>query len=536
MENSFKNKNLLVIIFEILIIVLGVGGITFATTKLINNSTTTLIETGKYNIDYVGDKEVMISDIEPMSDDLVNYNTSDNVIRIEFSLRSVASNKEDDLIYDIMLNEMEIDCSLLNKYTKWNLYKNGNLLSRGSLDPTFDGNVLTDSMRLTNIQEDLPSHNADYDKYVLIFWISESCDNLETCELIDQSNIANSKMNMNVFIALYSGAKKEFKRTPNYDGTCANKPDMYDNMVAVTYKNGQWVVADTTNSDKSNLWYSYSEGKWANAVVVNGSNNKYRQVGTKIESDDILAQYVWIPRYRYKLWNATDEVMDNYNAYDNGIDIIFENGLGNIKQDNYENGLYLTHPVFGNNLRGFWISKYEMSKNGDIYKFVPNVDSYRNDTIENYQNITSSLVNDYKLGKKAESHMINNLEWGATLYLSHSKYGVCSVDGCDSIGLNNSYTSGANKQDTTTRNVYGVYDMAGGSGEYVLGNYKIGSATNEVILSDGDTWYQGHGLISERDYIIRGGLERGMFYFGDISMSPVENGTRNVLISKTIEE
>ena len=133
--------------------------------------------------------------------------------------------------------------------------------------------------------------------------------------------------------------------------------------------------------------------------------------------------------------------------------------------------------------------------------------------------------------------MVNNLEWGATLYLSHSKYGVCNGDGCDSIGMNNSYTSGVNKQDTTTRNVYGVYDMAGGASEYVLGNYTVGSATSEVILNDGDTWYQGHGIISSRDYLVRGGLEKGLFYFGEIGMGAAEYSTRNVLINKSnVEE
>ena len=36
-DKSFKNKNILVIVFEILVIVLGVGGITFATSKLLND-------------------------------------------------------------------------------------------------------------------------------------------------------------------------------------------------------------------------------------------------------------------------------------------------------------------------------------------------------------------------------------------------------------------------------------------------------------------------------------------------------------------
>ena len=135
MDNSFKNKNALVIVFEVLVIVLGIGGITFATSKLLNDRTQTEIKTGEYNIDYVGDTELSFSEIEPMSDENINIDTKDNVIRLEFSLRGVSQNKNDDLIYDVMLNEMNIDCSLLNEYTKWNLYKNGKLISNGSLSP-----------------------------------------------------------------------------------------------------------------------------------------------------------------------------------------------------------------------------------------------------------------------------------------------------------------------------------------------------------------------------------------------------------------
>ena len=209
-DKSFKNKNILVIVFEILVIVLGVGGITFATSKLLNDRASTNIVAGEYNVDYIGDKELSFSEIEPMEDKLVNIDTRDNVIRLEFSLRGVSTNKKDGLIYDVMMNEMKVDCTLLNEYTKWNLYKNGKLISSGNLSPEFDGNVLGDTMRLTNIQEDLPKYNEEYDKYVLIFWISESCDDLLTCEKIDQSSIANSKMSMKVFIALYGGAKKKF--------------------------------------------------------------------------------------------------------------------------------------------------------------------------------------------------------------------------------------------------------------------------------------------------------------------------------------
>ena len=427
-----------------------------------------------------------------------------------------------------MLNEMDIDCSLLNKYTKWNLYKNGSLLSNGSLDPLFDGDVLAENMHLTNIQEDLPDYNEEYDNYVLIFWISESCDDLTTCELVDQSAILNSKMNMKVFIALYSGEKVKNERTPNLDGTCANKPELYNNMVPINYKDGVWAVADKNNAESINLWYSYANSKWANSVVVKNPN-KYKQVGTVIDDNDVLGYYVWIPRFRYKLWNSTNQVTDSYNAYDEGISIIFENGLNSI--NNTENDKYLTHPAFSDNLRGFWISKYEISKDDTTYKSVPNVESYRNDSLNNYQNIINNLSKDYKLNNTIDSHMVNNLEWGATLYLSHSDYGVCSGDGCSRIDTNNTYIAGNNKQDTTTRNVYGVYDMAGASSEYVMGKSSLGSATNEVFLENNDTWYNGNAFRSDRDYLIRGGMNRGMFYFGDISMSNVDYSTRSTLIN-----
>ena len=34
----------------------------------------------------------------------------------------------------------------------------------------------------------------------------------------------------------------------------------------------------------------------------------------------------------------------------------------------------------------------------------------------------------YNLMDKVDSHIVSNLEWGATLYLSHSKYGLCKDD------------------------------------------------------------------------------------------------------------
>ena len=136
------------------------------------------------------------------------------------------------------------------------------------------------------------------------------------------------------------------------------------------------------------------------------------------------------------------------------------------------------------------------------------------------------------LNDKINSHVVTNLEWGATLYLSHSKYGVCSLDGCKDIGINNTYISESNKQDTTTRDVYGVYDMAGGTYEYALGNGKLGTATSEVRINETDTWYNGIYFEINNNYILRGG--NGLFSTGDIGM--IDVSTRSVLTSKQKED
>ena len=274
-DRTFKTRNTLVLLFEIILIVVAIGGLTFATANLMRGSRTK-IDFGKYSVDYIGKTDIVINDLEPISDSLINYDTKDGVLRLEFSLRGVDTNENpENLIYDVMVSDINIDCSLLNEYTKWNLYKNGELLYNGNFSPKFDGNVLTDNVRLTETQQDLPLHNENYDKYVLIIWISEACEDLLNCERVDQSNIVNSVLDMKIFIAISGGEKVVYERIPNMDATCINKPELYDGMIPVYYDKGEWRVADGTNSNVDRSWYDYSNSKWANVVIVN--TDKYNE-------------------------------------------------------------------------------------------------------------------------------------------------------------------------------------------------------------------------------------------------------------------
>lgn len=304
--------------------------------------------------------------------------------------------------------------------------------------------------------------------------------------------------------------------------------------------------------------------------------------GSKVIAKDINAFYVWIPRYKYKVWNVTGENdIDSYDAYNKGIDITFETGtnssgtitcnenecfgdtlaLTKITKD--DNNKYYTHPAFSNTtkeLLGFWVSKYEVSTNtntcndkittGCSSKELPiesknGNSAWRNNYLSNYYQAT------LKLNDERDYHIIKNIEWGAISYLSHSKYGVCDNNSCKEIEFNKSYISGSNPNDSTTLNIYGVYDMAGSAIEYTMGNYAdnnndinlnntlfkdtpisnedydlytkdsfiLGDATKELLRENG-IWYGNtmNGVNEVNNWIIRGGNAsnnyKGIYAYG----------------------
>lgn len=297
--------------------------------------------------------------------------------------------------------------------------------------------------------------------------------------------------------------------------------------------------------------------------------------GGIVNLNDVKAFYVWIPRFKYMVWNVMGEKgIDTYNAYGKGINIVFENGTTNSGvircSDNKcfsdinktalissnDNGKYYTHPAFSKNsseLTGFWVGKYEVSTtstecnndniNGcnsdklDIYAKL-NYNVWRNNSLVNYYKAVSKMGDGY--------HIIKNTEWGAISYLTYSKYGMCTDNKCNNVMANDKYISGSSNSDTTTGNMYGVFDLAGGASEYMmssLGNvdilvndlpisnddynlYKddvfiLGDATREISLENG-IWYNDTFDINNNEYwIIRGGNitsnMKGLYAYNTIS-------------------
>ena len=282
-----------------------------------------------------------------------------------------------------------------------------------------------------------------------------------------------------------------------------NAPELVNGMIPIKYDGTNWVKAST------NDWYNYENKEWANAVMVtSGTRDTYMNAstGTTISEEDILAYYVWIPRYKYQLFNVDSTTMDPIE-----IQIKFEEGIPN-KSNGTANGDWLTHPAFTfgtDELKGIWVGKFSTTGSAETPTSKPNLLPLTN------QNVSSQFTTSQIFGtttyltstgaSEVDAHMMKNIEWGAVAYLKQSKYGLGTTD----IGLNNyleqtdfsnggtnylktgcGATSGSAVSTTcnaynttdgmlasTTGNITGVYDMSAFMGTYVMGVMKTSGGT-----------------------------------------------------------
>ena len=340
----------------------------------------------------------------------------------------------------------------------------------------------------------------------------------------------------------------------------ANAPVLASNMIPVYYDNSKnvWKCADKDNKDSLTRWYNYDYKMWANAVTINYSDssikNKYFnsdgtlkiKPGEEVLMDDITTMWVWIPRF-----NTTTP--SNYNGgtkeKPNAIDVTF------VKQNEPAIDAF----TFGNKeLSGFWYGKFEISHttltssetndnlgcnnetcsnaNGIIIK--PNVTSLTRSNVSNFFYASRSMEqanNSFGfVSTEVDTHMSKNNEWGAVAYLTHSIYGRCTGStSCTEVGINNNnnyktgygapagsgtgdfneaYNTTRGKDASTTKNIYGIYDMSGGRYEYVMGVYnnsKSSSGFNSLPDSKyynnyTTTEYQGHALYGTKGWYYDG--------------------------------
>ena len=290
----------------------------------------------------------------------------------------------------------------------------------------------------------------------------------------------------------------------SYGNSNVNEPKLKGNMTPIRYIGVVAEGANTTNN-------------WANAITADGS------------------MWVWIPRYAYKITYYTDSnyTTTTINKTQYGkIDVAFvkyENGQnmflnstdsGEITSDPTEVGAgtekWLVHPAFINDssnnfanggwdreLSGIWVGKFEATgtktkdSDGNVTEatisVMPGVSALRDMKIKDqFKYAKLATFGESVSAESLGSHMAKNSEWGATAYLAYSKYGTNGYD----VGKNSSssYTGGTNTQaniystnygQSTTNNPYGVYDLRGGSYEYVASYINYGNNASYLSTSGG---------------------------------------------------
>ena len=408
----------------------------------------------------------------------------------------------------------------------------------------------------------------------------------------------------------------------------ANPEIQVSGKLKIANLEANWTVADSTNANDD--WYAYKDNAGTKAQV-NVPKLADGMTAIKYSTDSDLtagskwanamtkdgSMWVWIPRYAYKitykssnkseggtieiafLKDATNEFLDNTiqgEIKTNISDVTYTtNANGTKSQDQW-----LVAPAFtlgAESIKGFWFAKFEASNTTNAsatdnpnltLQIKPNVASWRNMTSLNMFTACQNLTSDSKYSTyfnskdKVDTHMTKNVEWGAVAYLAHSKYGLNGEE--IGINTNSSYKTGigndgssayntdAGKNSSTTKNVYGVYDMSGGAWEYVAACFKKENAIKLTANTDADyiskyidvyegyssskygdavfetsfsssgstSWFSDYSSFVSANYPVfsrggyyDGGSSAGLFYFNDYNGSSIANsGFRPVCVVK----
>ena len=514
-----KNKNKVILsILGILMLVVVTVGVTYAVftyTKLGTTENTVTAGTLKflYTENTGVGRGINISEAFPVSDEVGKSYTTENYV-FDFSVEGTNTGSTS-IPYEVTLRKKSTS-TLNESNVKVYLTDRTNDSNNHILGPSIYSNLkqtsidVDDEIEKTLYNGLVEGNDTNYKKdFRLRMWIS------------DTSN--QSDINGKTFVALvnvYSNATL-VEEPLTYTESILNGADpvIGEGMIPVK-------IDDTgvvTKADINNEWYRYEEKRWANAVILKDETVEYEN-GSTIPESNIESYFVWIPRYKYKIFDEGNYTgLTSFEDKTQIIEIEFEN-----KDMEPSNGTtkdsWLTHPAFTSfESNGMWVGKFETGYDGatttaeaqvnsvDTSKIMikPNVYSWRNITVGNI------FKNSYDYIRELDSHMMKNTEWGAVAYLGHSAYGSqagvrinnnssyitgysstteptlgynggTSIEGnrneSTSLGVDGTYTvnylNPSSAASSTTGNYTGVYDMSGGAWEYVMG-YTTGAASGK---------------------------------------------------------
>ena len=547
MINKLKQNKLILIIF-IIGIILIVTGTTYSFYKIkLEGQKQHIVSSDVISFTYKeSEDKISITNMEPKSDtegikeNYFEFNVASNLVK------DISINYEISILKTSTTNSFEEnDVKAYLTDGNDNALVNPILISNlGNSKKIANAKVIYNNSFMYNNSNEIQTHT-----YRLRVWLKSD---INMSKYTVKQEIDDSKTNISLTGCTFKFKVNVSTVEQNLDTSGANKPVLASNMIPVYYDEAKnvWKKADKNNSQKEYRWYSYSstgeyKGMWANAVTVKEANRQTylnAKPGTTISMDDITTMWVWIPRF-----NAVTP--SNYNggtqAKPNAIDVTF------VKQ----NETAIDAFIFGNkNLSGFWYGKFETSHttlassttannlgctnetcsnaNGIIIK--PNVTNLRYNNVSNFFFASRSMEQSGNsfgfVSSEVDTHMSKNNEWGAVAYLTQSIYGRCtSSTTCTEVGINNNvnkqtgygapagsntsvatgtYNMTSGKDASTTKTIYGIYDMSGGANEYVMGVYNktIGSSGFNSLPDEKyynnytATSYSGHALTETQEW------------------------------------
>ncbi len=477
-ENRKQVAKITVFLTSIFVIFLSV---TYAFINVtINGTRRQVITVGNLDIDLDEDDNFEIYNTLPVYDEV-------GMLSQPFNFRLI-NNSDEKANYVLSLEDITIGEKLSYTDVRLGLTKNGET-SIQSLD-TLENLVI--DMGIINGNETI--------EYNLRLWIKDS--------VTDNESIQDKSLRFRI----QGNAEQIPEEIPEeiYTESILNGTDpvLSDNLIPITIENDGTVHKANVNEK----WYDYMNKEWANAVVLLDKSVNYVD-NEVIPEENIESYFVWIPRYKYKIFNDTvytglTEIEDRVQE----IEVEFENKDTAISNGT-TTGSWLTHPAFTSfDTNGFWVGKYESgykganstteahvnSSDSEKLQIKPDVYSWRGVTLGN------AFKASYDYLRSDESHMMKNTEWGAVAYLQHSKYGsmesvrnnnhkayktgYASVEeptlGQNAYGsfpgnlygttpdVTQPYYTEVGYIASTTGNITGIYDTSGGASEYVMG-YNI---------------------------------------------------------------
>ena len=264
------------------------------------------------------------------------------------------------------------------------------------------------------------------------------------------------------YVARVKGTTGGSGETDSITVTLVNPPVLETGMKAKSWDKNAKTWQDT--SLDSGTWFDYSNDvkNWANAVDSKGN------------------WWVWIPRYAYSLDTTKKIIKIDY------LKELSSTTTGNKALADGEK----VHPAFtkskdgkftdgewDSEISGFWISKYQISENGNS---LPAQDILSTTVNTTNNTLTPVLSN-------TSAHLCKSSEHGAVLYLTYGeKQYLVSVNTNGKTGgdatADNVYKN--NIAMSSTNNPTGVYDLCTTNGEFVAGKIVSSEVANTKLLTN----------------------------------------------------